>query len=72
MNRKLSSLVARILVASLILWTGFGTTMAHAGQRRVATTSRINDPSTPEPTAALVFALGVGVVAWSARSRRRD
>jgi len=71
MNRKLCSLAARILVASLIVWTGFGPLTAEAARRRELTTSRINDPSTPEPTAALIFALGVGVVAWSAR-RRRD
>jgi hypothetical protein len=75
---KLSALAQRALVATLILWTSFGATVASAGRERV-TTNGITDPTnglidaaTPEPAAALVFAVGLGVIAWSVRSRRRD
>ncbi len=51
---------------------------AYAGRVRVETpidpnapTIPTNVPATPEPGAALAFALGIGVVAWAARRTRR-
>ena len=51
---------------------------ADAGRARVelpidpnARTIPANVPVTPEPGAALAFALGIGVVAWAARRTRR-
>ncbi len=51
---------------------------ADAGRARIeppidpnAPTIPSNVPATPEPGAALAFALGIGVVAWAARRTRR-
>jgi len=61
--------VRRILVRfaapiALILWGAVGASTSDA----VITLAP--PPAVPEPAAALVFALGVGVVAWSARRSR--
>jgi hypothetical protein len=52
---------------------------ASAGRLRVeppvdpnASTIPTNVPATPEPGAALAFAVGIGVVAWAARRTRRQ
>ena len=69
MQMKLSALAQRALVAALALWTLVGPNAAMAGQRRLA--ASIVDPATPEPAAMLVFGVGLGVVAWSARRGKR-
>jgi hypothetical protein len=69
MQIKLSALAQRAAVAVLALWALVGSTAAMAGQRRLA--ASIVDPATPEPAAMLVFGVGLGVVAWSARRRKR-
>ena len=69
MQMKLSALAQRAFVAVPALWTLVSATAASAGQRRLA--ASIVDPATPEPAAMLVFGVGLGVVAWSARRRKR-
>jgi hypothetical protein len=45
---------------------------AVAGRARpVATTEGGGLPATPEPGAALAFAVGVGVIAWAVRRNRK-
>jgi hypothetical protein len=47
---------------------------AHAGRARELPEARIDDANPtapiPEPVAAIVFALGVGLVAWKSRRSR--
>ena len=64
--QQLKAFVRKTLPAALLLCSAVGATPAHA----VISLNRI-DPAIPEPAAALVFAVGLGVVAWSARGRRR-
>jgi len=68
MQMKLSALAQRALVAAVALWTLVDSGVAGAAQRRLA--ANIVDPATPEPAAMLVFGVGLGVVAWSARRKR--
>ena len=66
MRSRVTTLVRAALSAALVLWSAFGASPAHA----IVSIDRI-DPAIPEPGAALAFAVGLGVVAWSARARRR-
>jgi hypothetical protein len=68
MQKKMSALAQRALVAVPALWTLMSAATASAGQRRLEASTV--DPATPEPAAMLVFGLGLGVVAWSARRRK--
>jgi len=69
MQMKLSALAQRAFVAAVALWTLVDAGVASAAQRRLA--ASIVDPATPEPAAMLAFGVGLGVVAWSARRRKR-
>lgn len=69
MQMKLSALAQRAVVAAVALWTLVDAGAASAAQRRLS--ASIVDPTTPEPAAMLVFGVGLGVVAWSARRRKR-
>lgn len=58
------------LLGLIVALTAAGS--ASAGRRRTAVTGTEGGglPATPEPGAAIAFALGVGVIAWAARRNR--
>lgn len=55
-------------LAAFALLTSAG--LAHAGRERAPLLSTEGVPPTPEPGAALAFAVGVGVIAWAVRRHR--
>jgi hypothetical protein len=73
MTRKM---VARLMgpalfLSALILMAPFGTAQA-ARSRPVVAQERVPNqtPTTPEPAAAIVFGIGVALVAWRSRRSR--
>ncbi len=60
-----------LLLGTLLVVAPFGTAQA-ARTRSVVVQEREPNPtpSTPEPAAAIVFGLGVALVAWRSRSHR--
>lgn len=76
-TKRIGTVVGRIvgvvggLFASavlVLLWVG--PALAVAGRGPIEATQQEIGPSTPEPGAAILFALGAGAVAWSTRRRR--
>jgi hypothetical protein len=67
-----AALALFLVAAPLVMGAG----AAHAARARevpaVARLASDPPPSTPEPTAAIVFGVGVGLIAWKSRRSRHS
>jgi len=75
---QLRVLVKHCVMAAALAFTLMGAGVADAGrprilptQRHAPTTTPNPSPTTPEPSAALIFGLGLGAVSWASRRTRR-
>jgi hypothetical protein len=60
-----------ILLAVVVALTSAGSAMAGRTRPALTTTPDAGGlPATPEPGAAIAFAVGIGVVAWAVRRNR--
>lgn len=72
MSHRIRKMTRRVLgsVALVSLWTA--PALAMADKSAVQETEQQIGSAVPEPGAALLFAAGAGLVAWSVRRRRTE
>jgi len=71
-SRSMKRSLFAVLAAGVLATSG----TAEAGRRRAVDTppptpGSASGPATPEPTAGLAFALGLGAVVWAVRRQRK-